>query len=96
MTRIRILFVFFLALVATRLNAQKVLLYGGDEAKTFLGCLSCNKFDKESVLNQCPCGAREWRTWWTWGTLIHKPDPTPLPNVYTPVFPLTVILTESR
>lgn len=33
-------------------HAQKLMLFGGDGHKTYLGCLNCSRFDSESVLNQ--------------------------------------------
>jgi hypothetical protein len=32
---------------------------------------------------QCSCG-RSWSCGWSFGSLIVDPDPTPLPNVYSP------------
>lgn len=32
-------------------NGSKLLLYGGKEGKTYLGCLNCDKFDGDSVWN---------------------------------------------
>lgn len=32
-------------------NGEKILIYGGENSEVFLGCLNCDKFDKESIWN---------------------------------------------
>jgi hypothetical protein len=43
-----------LALAGTGVHAQtpELLLFGGDDHKTFLGCLNCGRFDPGSVCNR--------------------------------------------
>jgi len=43
-----------LALAATIAQAQtpELLLFGGDDHKTFLGCLNCSPFDSRSICNR--------------------------------------------
>ena len=33
-------------------DSQNILLFGGTDHRTFLGCLSCSQFDRESIFNQ--------------------------------------------
>jgi hypothetical protein len=35
-----------------RAQSAALLLYGGSDHKTFLGCLNCSKFDSSSICNQ--------------------------------------------
>ncbi len=36
----------------TALQAQDLLLFGGDKHDIFLGCMNCNKYDSDSICNQ--------------------------------------------
>ncbi|SRR6266478_442833 len=38
--------------VSTAAHAEKIMIFGGQGHKTYLGCLSCNKFDYDSVFNE--------------------------------------------
>lgn len=50
----RSLLFLLLALLSGSLSAQEptLLLFGGDDHKTFLGCLNCGQFDSTSVCNR--------------------------------------------
>jgi len=43
--------VIFVLFIATDLNAQELLLFGGRGHKEFLGCLTCSEFDGKSIWN---------------------------------------------
>lgn len=49
----RLLSLFILLILASAISAQpqKIMLFGGRGHKTYLGCLNCNKFTPDSVLN---------------------------------------------
>lgn len=42
---------FFLVFIFTA-NAQDLLIFGGNNHDVFLGCLSCNKYDNNSIWNK--------------------------------------------
>ena len=43
----------FLLLIQSKVYAvEALLLFGGDNHKTFLGCLNCGKFDSGSICNK--------------------------------------------
>jgi hypothetical protein len=42
----------FLMLLASTTNAQEILIFGGNNNKDFLGCLSCNEMSGNSVWNE--------------------------------------------
>lgn len=42
----------FLMLLAGTTNAQEILIFGGNNNKNFLGCLSCNEMAGNSVWNE--------------------------------------------
>lgn len=39
-------------LLASTVNAQEILIFGGDNNKEFLGCLTCNEMTGNSVWNE--------------------------------------------
>lgn len=41
-----------LMLLASTVNAQEILIFGGDNNKEFLGCLTCNEMAGNSVWNE--------------------------------------------
>jgi len=41
----------FSAIILKTHAAEPLLIYGGDQHETFLGCLNCSKFDTNSVSN---------------------------------------------
>ncbi len=49
---------FFLVLTAKNLFCQTLLLYGGENNEVFLGCFTCNNYDKNSI----------WNTYGTYGS----------------------------
>jgi hypothetical protein len=42
----------FLMLLTSAANAQEILIFGGNNNKDFLGCLSCNEMAGNSVWNE--------------------------------------------
>jgi hypothetical protein len=49
----KFLFVFALfSLASARGQTAALLLFGGDDHKTFLGCLNCSQFDSGSICNE--------------------------------------------
>ena|SRR5947207_8138919 len=40
------------AQVVTSTQGHKIMIFGGDDHKTYLGCLSCNNYQSDSVLNK--------------------------------------------
>jgi len=40
-----------LSTTAAQAQTPELLLFGGDNHKTFLGCLNCDRFDSRSVCN---------------------------------------------
>jgi len=38
--------------VVTAPAGQKIMIFGGDDHKTYLGCLSCSEYAEDSVLNR--------------------------------------------
>lgn len=47
-----IITIVFLLLGKDYCISQHLLLYGGKDNETYLGCVTCNKFDKESIWNK--------------------------------------------
>jgi hypothetical protein len=45
------LLVFILTLTSLQVVAQEILIFGGQGNKDFLGCLTCNEYDSNSVWN---------------------------------------------
>lgn len=43
--------ILFSFLFSLKLNAQTLLIYGGDNHDVYLGCLNCNKYESSSVWN---------------------------------------------
>jgi len=46
-----ILFGLIFFLLSGYLNAESLLIFGGKNHKTFLGCLNCNNFESKSIWN---------------------------------------------
>lgn len=47
-----IIIVLALAVTAAQAQAPELLLFGGRDQQTFLGCLNCSRFDPSSVCNR--------------------------------------------
>jgi hypothetical protein len=76
-----LLFVAFSATTLGRAQTPALLLYGGDDHQTFLGCVNCSKFEADSICNQFGRFGSEfqgesiWNMFGTYGSKFNAKSP---------------------
>lgn len=82
-------------LIAPAASAQTpaLLVFGGDDHKTFLGCLNCNKYSAGSVCNEYGANGSKYNTtsiWNPYGTFGSKYSHGSPWNQYSTAAPIVV------
>jgi hypothetical protein len=76
-----LLFVAFSTITSGRSQTPALLLYGGDDHQTFLGCANCSKFEGDSICNQFGRFGSEfqgdsiWNMFGTYGSKFNASSP---------------------
>ena len=86
------LFVTFLIIsYQSNLFAQHLLLFGGDKNEVYLGCITCNKFDNESIWNKFGTYGSKfnsesiWNKFGTYGSKFNMYSPWNKHSIQAPV-----------
>ena len=76
-----LLFVALSTITSGRSQTPALLLYGGDDHQTFLGCVNCSKFEADSICNQFGRFGSEfqgdsiWNMFGTYGSKFNASSP---------------------
>ncbi len=76
-----LLFVALSTITTGRAQTPALLLYGGDDHQTFLGCANCSKFEGDSICNQFGQFGSEfqsdsiWNMFGTYGSKFNSSSP---------------------
>src|ERR1700722_10368697 len=76
-----LLFVAFTTITSGRAQTPALLLYGGDDHETFLGCVNCSQFEGSSICNQFGQFGSEfqsssiWNMFGTYGSKFNSKSP---------------------